>query len=143
MTDVADFIGKAHEIYGYDHFLNDAGGSLCELDDPGVMKVLSDHTLILYLRAGEDMEQELINRAIRNPKPLYYREDFLDREMQAYLQETGETVCPMRSTRTTTCAGYSRGSCSTAAHATRPSPGSLATRWTPAPFPAFATNRIS
>ena len=90
MKDVADFIVKAKEIYGYDHFLNDAGGSLCELDDPDMLKVLADHTLILYLRAGDDMEQELIRRAAANPKPLYYREDFLDRELKAYLQETGE-----------------------------------------------------
>ena len=33
MRDVAEFIGKAQEIYGYDHFINDAGGSLVELDD--------------------------------------------------------------------------------------------------------------
>lgn len=90
MKDVADFIVKAKEIYGYDHFLNDAGGSLCELDDPGMVKVLADHTLILYLRAGDDMEQELIRRAAANPKPLYYREDFLERELALYLQETGE-----------------------------------------------------
>jgi hypothetical protein len=90
MKDVADFIVKAKEIYGYDHFLNDAGGSLCELDDPGMLDVLARHTLILYLRAGEDMEQELIRRAVSNPKPLYYREDFLDRELKAYLQEAGE-----------------------------------------------------
>lgn len=90
MRDVADFIVKAREIYGYDHFLNDAGGSLCELDDPGMLKVLEDHTLVLYLRAGDNMEQELIRRAAANPKPLYYREDFLDRELKAYLQETGE-----------------------------------------------------
>ena len=25
--DAAEFIGKAQEIYGYDHFINDAGGS--------------------------------------------------------------------------------------------------------------------
>jgi hypothetical protein len=56
-----------------------------------MMKVLADHTLILYLRAGDDMEQELIRRAIANPKPLYYREDFLAREMQAYLAETAAT----------------------------------------------------
>ena len=91
MRDVEDFIIKANEIYGYDHFLNDAGGSVCELDDPGMMKVLADHTLILYLRAGEDMEQELIRRALVNPKPLYYREDFLDRELKIYLKETGES----------------------------------------------------
>ncbi len=89
MKDVADFIVKAKDIYGYDHFLNDAGGSLCELDDPGMLKVLTEHTLILYLRAGDDMEHELIRRAIASPKPLYYRDDFLDREMKTYLQETG------------------------------------------------------
>ncbi len=89
MKDVADFIVKAKDIYGYDHFLNDAGGSLCELDDPEMLKVLTEHTLILYLRAGDDMEQELIRRAVTHPKPLYYRDDFLDREMKVYLQETG------------------------------------------------------
>lgn len=87
MVDVADFIGKAKEIYGYDHFLNDAGGSICELDDERMRSVLAEHTLILYLEAGDDMEQELISRAISNPKPLYYREDFLDGQLDAYLQE--------------------------------------------------------
>ena len=90
MKDVEQFIVKAQEIYGYAHFLNDAGGSLCELDDPEMLKVLADHTLILYLRAGDDMEQELIRRAAANPKPLYYREDFLDSALKDYLQETGK-----------------------------------------------------
>ena len=52
MKDVAEFIDKAHEIYGYDHFLNDAGGSICEIDDPEMLRILADQTLILYLRAG-------------------------------------------------------------------------------------------
>lgn len=90
MKDVADFIVKAKVIYGYDHFLNDAGGSLCELDDPEMLKVLTDHTLILYLRAGAEMEQELINRAEKNPKPLYYREDFLKRELPVFLAASGQ-----------------------------------------------------
>lgn len=89
MRDVADFIVKAREIYGYDHFVNDAGGSICELDDPGMLKVLADNTLILYVRAADEMEQELIHRASANPKPLYYRADFLDRELAAYLEESG------------------------------------------------------
>lgn len=87
MHDVAAFIRKAHEIYGYDHFLNDAGGSIVEIDDPSVMQTLIDHTLIIYLRAGKDMEEELIRRAVTNPKPLYYRENFLDERLAAYLQE--------------------------------------------------------
>lgn len=90
MRDVAEFIEKAHEIYGYDHFVNDAGGSICELDDPGMLKVLADNTLILYVRAADEMEQELVGRASANPKPLYYRTDFLERELATFLGETGE-----------------------------------------------------
>ena len=85
MKDVESFIIKSREIYGYDHLLNDAGGSLCELDDDSMLQVLADHTLILYLRAGDDTEQELVRRAAKNPKPLYYREDCLDRELKARL----------------------------------------------------------
>ena len=87
MKDVRDFIDKAREIYGYDNFLNDAGGSIVELDDPQVMQTLAEHTLILYLQAGPEMEQELIRRAISDPKPLYYREDFLDEELEKYMSE--------------------------------------------------------
>ena len=78
LRDVPDFIRKAQELYGYRHLVNDAGGSLCELDDPQVLEVLSQHTLILYIRATEHDEQELIRRAEADPKPLYYREAFLD-----------------------------------------------------------------
>lgn len=91
MRDVGDFIGKARDIYGYDHFINDAGGSLCELDDPEMLQVLSRNSLILYLRAGDDMEQELIRRAAANPKPLYYRDDFLQLHLSDYLQSQALT----------------------------------------------------
>lgn len=87
MKDVAEFIQKARDIYGYDHFLNDAGGSLVELTDDEAIRTLADNTLILYLRAGPEMEAELIRRAITHPKPMYYREDFLDDRLEAYLQE--------------------------------------------------------
>ena len=56
---------------------------------PDMLEVLAKHTLILYLRAGDDMEQELIRRAVETPKPLYYREDFLEAQLAAYLAETG------------------------------------------------------
>jgi len=89
MKDVGIFIDKAHEIYGYDHFLNDAGGSICELTDAESLKVLRDKTLILYLRAGPEMEEELIRRAIEDPKPMYYRESFLDEKLATYLKQEG------------------------------------------------------
>jgi hypothetical protein len=89
MRDIPDFIGKAHEIYGYKHFVNDAGGSLCELGDPEVLRILADHTLILYIKASEKDEQELIRRAEDDPKPLYYREAFLDEQLAIYQRERG------------------------------------------------------
>ena len=85
MKDVPEFISKAREIYGYEHFINDAGGSVCELDDAEMLAALTNSTLILYLRPDEDMEQELIKRAVSNPKPLYYREDFFQGQLAVYL----------------------------------------------------------
>jgi hypothetical protein len=89
MKDVPEFIRKSKEIYGYKHFVNDAGGSLCELDDPEVLRTLAEHTLILYIRTSDKDEQELIRRAEDDPKPLYYREAFLDEQLAIYLREQG------------------------------------------------------
>ena len=85
MRDVPDFISKAREIYGYDHFVNDAGGSLCELEDPGVIQLLAEHTVIVYLKASAADEAELIRRAEGDPKPLYYPEAFLDLQLSVYM----------------------------------------------------------
>ncbi len=85
MKDVPEFIRKAQEIYGYQHLINDVGGSVCELDDPDVIQLLAEHTLILYIKADEDDEQALIKRAENDPKPLYYRESFLDEQLKEYM----------------------------------------------------------
>ena len=86
MHDVPAFIRKAHDIYGYDHFVNDVGGSLCELDEPSVMDLLVQHSLILYIRVTEKAEEEaLISRAQSSPKPLYYRPGFLAEQLLQYL----------------------------------------------------------
>jgi hypothetical protein len=87
MRDVPDFIRKAQTIYGYHHFINDAGGSVCELDDEETLKILAEHTLILYIQATDRDEKELIRRAERAPKPLYYREAFLDEQLAVYMEE--------------------------------------------------------
>lgn len=87
MKDVPEFIRKAHEIYGYRHFVNDAAGSLCELEDPDVLGVLAEHTLILYIEATARNERDLRRRAEEDPKPLLYREEFLDDQLSAYLKQ--------------------------------------------------------
>ena len=89
MRDVPDFIEKAREIYGYQHFLNDAGGSVCELDDPETLSILAEHTIIVYIKTTPELEQTLIDRAARDPKPLYYREAFLDEQLAVFMADKG------------------------------------------------------
>lgn len=90
MRDVPEFIHKARDIYGYQHFVNDVGGSLCDMEEPGVIQLLAEHSLILYIQATEaDEEAELIRRAQSDPKPLYFRPQFLQQQLQDYLREKG------------------------------------------------------
>ncbi len=89
MRDVKAFIAKARDIYGYAHFVNDAGGSVCELNDEETLETLTEHTLIIYIRADKDMEDKLIKRQIDNPKPLYYQQDFLEARLSEYLRLEG------------------------------------------------------
>lgn len=89
MNDVPDFIRKAERLYGYKHFINDAGGSVCELDCPEVLERLAQHTLIVYIRIPESRQQILIDRARKEPKPLYYRPEFVDEKLTQFMTERG------------------------------------------------------
>ena len=89
MRDVVSFIDKAQSIYGYDHFLNDASGSFCEIDDQSVIESVAQNTLMVYIKTSPEDEAFLIERAAKNPKPLYYREPFLDAQLADYYAETG------------------------------------------------------
>jgi hypothetical protein len=86
MNDVPEFIYKAVDIYGYEHFVNDAGGSVCELDSPEVLETLAQNTLIVYIKIPTTLEQTIIERAKSDPKPLYYREAFLDEKLAEFMQ---------------------------------------------------------
>ena len=87
IQDVELFIEKAKTIYGYDHFLNDASGSFCEIDDNDVIQSVADNTLIVYIKTSPEDEDFLIKRAETHPKPLYYREAFLDEQLARYFAE--------------------------------------------------------
>ncbi len=90
MLEVPEFIKKAQDIYGYPNFINDVGGSLCELDEPGVIESLIDCSLILYIQVtNQGQEDTLLQRAQSSPKPLFYRSEFLQQHLQMYFQETG------------------------------------------------------
>lgn len=85
MKDVPEFIEKAEDIYGYKHFINDAGGSVCELDDQDVLETLAQHTLIIYIKIPPSLERTIVERAKSDPKPLYYREAFLEEKLSEFL----------------------------------------------------------
>lgn len=87
MADVREFMEKARKIYSYPNFINDAGGSICHLTDEQCWSTLNELTVVLYLRASEEMEKTLVERARENPKPLFYEEEFLDQHLAEYLQE--------------------------------------------------------
>jgi len=83
-NDVGAFIHKAETIYGYPNFLNDVSGSLCELDEPKIFESLAQNTLMIYLQADESDQKFLIERAQKSPKPLYYRQAFLEEYLTQY-----------------------------------------------------------
>ena len=86
MYEVPEFIAKS-QAKGFSHFINDAGGSLCELEDPKLFKLLSANTLIIYIKTSKENEHALIKRAKENPKPMYYNPVFFQRSIKNYLTE--------------------------------------------------------
>ena len=86
MYEVPEFITKS-QTKGFSHFINDAGGSLCELEDPKLFKLLSANTLIIYIKTSKENERALIKRAKETPKPMYYNPVFFQSSIQNYLAE--------------------------------------------------------
>ncbi len=82
--DIGYFKKRAKDLYGYDYFLHDAGGSLCELDDDAVIAYVAEQTEFVYLHADDDLAEALTERALAYPKPLYYNEAFLMQQLKAY-----------------------------------------------------------
>ncbi len=89
--DIAYFKARAQRIYSYDYFLNDAGGSICELDDQDIIAYIAEQTQIIYLRADSDLTETITQRALDYPKPLYYNETFLLQQLKYYGEEKGIT----------------------------------------------------
>jgi hypothetical protein len=88
------FIAKARDIYGYDHFVCDTSGSLCEIVDPDdphdpVLIDLAAASLPVWIRGTEAHARELEARFDRAPKPMYYPEPFLVALWERYRAERG------------------------------------------------------
>ena len=90
MLDTTYFIDRAHDLYGYDHFVCDSSGSICEVvdaEDPAdpVLTELSSHLLMVWIKGDEAHRDELVRRFDRAPKPIYYQPAFLADLWDAYL----------------------------------------------------------
>ena len=62
---------RARVRYIYEHLMK-----RCRVPDP------AQDTILL-------LEKKMIQRAIDDPKPMYYQEDFLDQQLSLYLAEAG------------------------------------------------------
>jgi len=82
LLDAPRFSMRARNLYGYDHFICDSGGSICEVvnpdnpDDP-VMTALSQKMLLVWIEGGRDHTEKLVERFAASPKPMYFDPAFL------------------------------------------------------------------
>src|SRR5690606_227737 len=92
LEEIPRFIERAHDLYGYNNFVADTGGSLIEVVDEKdprdrVIQTLAAHTLMLYIRGTEADAAELVRRFRQSPKPMYYRPDFLTQKWDEFKQK--------------------------------------------------------
>ncbi|MEK7264489.1 MAG: ATPase [Pseudomonadota bacterium] len=90
LLDAPLFVEKAKSIYGYQDFICDAGGSICEVVDPEdkndrVLNVLSETCTLVYIAGDAAHADALKARFAKYPKPMYYNEAFLKRIWAEYL----------------------------------------------------------
>jgi hypothetical protein len=92
LLDGAHFIERARTLYGYDHFICDTGGSICEVVDPDdendpVLSSLSQNTLMVWIKGSDTHAEELTRRFHQAPKPMYYQGAFLRGCWTEYLKD--------------------------------------------------------
>ncbi|MCX7559895.1 ATPase [Sulfitobacter sp. F26204] len=96
LNDTTHFANRAQAIYGYDHFICDTGGSICEWvdadnpEDP-LLTTLAEECLLVWIKGNEAHTQELIRRFDRAPKPMAYQPAFLLQVWHEYLNENNCT----------------------------------------------------
>ena len=92
LLDTPRFVQRALDLYGYQNFVCDSGGSICEVVDPEnpadpVMTTLADTMLLVWIKGSDAHRAELIRRFDRAPKPIYYQPDFLKVVWAEYLAQ--------------------------------------------------------
>ena len=92
ILDTNKFIEKSNDIYGYQNFVCDTSGSICEVvnpEDPNdpLLNHLAEDTLIILIKGSRKNKEQLIKRFKKDPKPIYYNEDFLNKKWSNFKDE--------------------------------------------------------
>lgn len=92
LTDTHRFIERGREIYGYQHFICDTGGSICEWVDPEnpndpLLSALAQECMMVWIEGSDAHTESLIERFDKEPKPMSYQPDFLASVWKKYLSD--------------------------------------------------------
>ena len=69
------------------NFVNDASGSLCEIEDEALIARLAERTLFVYIEASEQENARILERARNYPKPLFFPPSRFDAWLAEYMKE--------------------------------------------------------
>ncbi len=86
LKDVSREIALLRESGG-GHFINDSTGSLCEIEDRVLLDQVGHQTLFVYIKASREEEMQILERARRYPKPLFFPRDRFDGWVETFMQE--------------------------------------------------------
>ncbi|KPU84073.1 ATPase [Marinosulfonomonas sp. PRT-SC04] len=94
LSDTGYFVNRSHELYKYDNFICDTGGSICEVVDPEdpndpVLRHLSDTLLLVWIKGSEAHSEQLVQRFNAAPKPMYYPPEIMRDMWRRYLDLKG------------------------------------------------------
>ena len=92
LKDTAHFADRAQALYGYDHFICDTGGSICEWVDPSdpedpLLSALAEECLLVWIKGDAAHTKELVRRFDKAPKPMAYQPEFLANVWEDYLSK--------------------------------------------------------
>jgi hypothetical protein len=81
LYDMRPAIAKAEK-----RIVNDSTGSICEIEDEKLFKRLAGDSLFVYIKAGPEEEAALVERAMADPKPLYFPPAKFDVWLDEYMK---------------------------------------------------------
>lgn len=83
------FVVRHVNQHGMHHVINDSTGSLCEINDDVLLDSIDENSLIVYIKATPEQEQEVLKRAQEYPKPLFFSPEKFEGWVEEFFNEKG------------------------------------------------------